>query len=250
MPESASLHRSERGPDSRPRKDATHNKNNVGGKALTAPSNRLHGWLQRHGVSVLFLAGVCAMSMALSWQIIDLVRQLRGATPTTADATATAQHPPLSVDALQGLFGIPLQQRSDQQAPPTTLQLSLLGSFVNPDNARSTAILLVAGGKPKRLAIGDEISAGVRLHAVHQDHVVLTRNGREESLHFTRQRATAPQPRSVAPIAQQSTTEQLEQLQDENNQSLQQRLEVLRQQMDGDGTPPPPVEEPEAETTP
>lgn len=217
---------------------------------MTASGIRLPGWLHRHGVSILFLLGVCAMSLSLSWQTLDLVRLLRSPAPAPTEFSASAQQQPIVVESLQGLFGTPLQQRGDQQAPATTLQLTLLGSFVSPDSQRSTAIVLVAGGKPKRLAIGDEISDGVRLQAVHQDHVVLSRNGRDESLRFPRQR-------NVAPVQQQSapdellppTAEQLEQLQGEDVQLLQQRMELLRQQMEGDGSVPPPADAPEDEIT-
>lgn len=223
------------------------NKKNGGNTALTAPGIRLPGWLQRHGVSVLFLVGVCLISLSLSRQIIDFVRLLRSPVPVASEASAAAQQQPISLDHLQGLFGTPVHQQGNQAAPPTNLQLTLLASFVNPDSQRSTAIILVAGGKPKRLTVGDEINSGVRLQAVHQDHVVLSRNGRDESLRFARSRSSQP---STYADPMQPTTEQLEQLQDENVQLLQQHMEELRQQTDDDGSTPPPTEAPEAETNP
>lgn len=219
---------------------------------MSATGTRLPGWLQRHGVSGLCLLMVAGMSLSLSWQIVDLRRLLHSPAPVTDSPPSTNPNRPLAVEPLQGLFGTPVQHNSDQPAPPTNLQLTLLGSFVNPDSKRSTAIILVAGGKPRRLAVGDEINSGVRLQAVHQDHVVLSRNGREESLHFPRLRtATA----TATPYSQQydpqydpaePTAEQLEQLQSEDVLQLQERMEVLRQQMEGDGTTPP-TEAPEAE---
>lgn len=217
---------------------------------MTASGIRLPGWLHRHGVSILFLLGVCAMSLSLSWQTLDLVHLLRSPAPAPAESSASAQRHPIAMESLQGLFGTPLQHRGDQQAPATTMQLTLLGSFVSPDSQRSTAIVMIAGGKPKRLSIGDEISDGVRLQAVHQDHVVLSRNGRDESLRFARQRGPAAMqqyngPEELPP----PTADQLEQLQGEDVQLLQQRMELLRQQMDDDGTAPPPAEAPEDEIT-
>lgn len=219
---------------------------------MSATGTRLPGWLQRHGVSGLCLLVVAGMSLSLSWQIVDLRRLLHSPAPVSDSAPATNQNRPLAVEPLQGLFGTPVQQNGDQPAPPTNLQLTLLGSFVNPDSKRSTAIILVAGGKPRRLTVGDEINSGVRLHAVHQDHVVLSRNGREESLHFPRLRTATT---TAATYSEQydpqydpaePTAEQLEHLQSEDVQQLQQRMEVLRQQMEGDGTTPP-TEAPEAE---
>lgn len=217
---------------------------------MTASGIRLPGWLHRHGVSILFLLGICAMSLSLSWQTLDLVRLLRSPAPTASDSTTSAQQQPIALEALQGLFGTPLIQRGDQPAPATTMQLTLLASFVSPNSQRSSAIVLAAGGKPKRLAIGDEISDGVSLQAVHQDHVVISRNGRDESLRFPRQRSSAAIQQHNAPEELPApTTEQLEQLQGEDIQLLQQRMELLRQQLDDTGTAPAPTEAPEDEIT-
>nr|WP_256667803.1 type II secretion system protein N [Pseudomonas sp. R-28-1W-6] len=209
---------------------------------MSATGTRVPGWLRRHGVTGLCILVVIAMSQSLSWQALDLVRVLR-ATPPAPTAAPVAPQAQLALDALQDLFGTPAQARSDQPAPPTSLQLTLLGSFVNPDSQRSTALIQVAGGKPQRLTVGDPLNAGVRLQAVHQDHVVLSRNGREESLHFPRQRTPAATPRSTQPMAQPPITEQQhEQLQGEDVQLLQQRIAVLRQQMEDDGAPAAPTE--------
>lgn len=216
---------------------------------MSATGTRLPGWLQRHGVSGLCLLIVAAMSLSLSWQIVDLLRLLRSPAPTASAAPVANQSQPLALEHLQGLFGTPPQQHGDQPAPPTNLQLTLLGSFVNPDSKRSTAIILVAGGKPRRLTVGEELNAGVRLQAVQQDHVVLSRNGREESLHFPRLRSATVSASSAAYAPLQPTAEQLEQLQSEDVQQLQQRMEVLRQQMEGDSTAPP-TAAPEAEISP
>lgn len=219
---------------------------------MSVTGTRLTGWLQRHGVSGLCLLMVAGMSLSLSWQIVDLRRLLHSPPPEASSVAVTNQSQPLALEHLQGLFGNPVQQNGNRAAPPTNLQLTLLGSFVNPDSKRSTAIILVAGGKPRRLAIGDEISSGVRLQAVHQDHVVLSRNGRDESLHFPRLRtatataATYNQPYDPQYDPAQPTAEQLELLQSEDVQQLQQRMEVLRQQMEGDGSMPP-TEAPEVE---
>lgn len=209
---------------------------------MSATGTRVPGWLRRHGVTGLCILVVIAMSQSLSWQALDLVRVLRSPAPAPA---AAPEAPParLALDSLQDLFGTPVQASSDQPAPPTSLQLTLLGSFVNPDSQRSTAIIQVAGGSPQRLTVGDPLNASVRLQAVHQDHVVLSRNGREESLHFPRPHTPAATPRSAQPVAQPPITEQQhEQLQGEDVQLLQQRIAILRQQMEDDGAPAAPTE--------
>lgn len=73
-----------------------------------------------------------------------------------------------------------------QPAQPTELQLILRASFVDQLAEHSAALIATPGGKARRVPVGQEISPGVRLHAVHQDHVLLLRNGRQESLHFPR----------------------------------------------------------------
>lgn len=209
---------------------------------MSATGTRVPGWLRRHGVTGLCILVVIAMSQSLSWQALDLARLLR-ATPPAPAAAPVAPQAQLALDALQGLFGTPLQARGDQPAPPTSLQLTLLGSFVNPDSQRSTAIIQVAGGNPQRLTVGDPLNASVRLQAVHQDHVVLSRNGREESLHFLRPRTPTATPRSAQPVTQPPISDQQhEQLQDEDVQLLQQRIATLRQQMEDGGAPAAPTE--------
>lgn len=209
---------------------------------MSATGTRVPGWLRRHGVTGLCILVVIAMSQSLSWQALDLARLLR-ATPPAPAAAPVAPQAQLALDALQDLFGTPLQARGDQPAPPTSLQLTLLGSFVNPDSQRSTAIIQVAGGKPQRLTVGDPLNAGVRLQAVHQDHVVLSRNGREESLHFPRLRTPTATPRGAQTVTQPPISDQQhEQLQDEDVQLLQQRIATLRQQMEDEGAPAAPTE--------
>lgn len=216
---------------------------------MSATGTRLPGWLQRHGVTGLCLLLVAGMSLSLSRQTVELLRLLRSPAPAASAAPVANQAQPLALEHLQGLFGTPSLQHGDQPVPPTNLQLTLLGSFVNPDSKRSTAIILVAGGKPRRLTVGEEINAGVRLQAVQQDHVVLSRNGREESLHFPRLRSATVSPSNAPYAPQQPTTEQLEQLHSEDVQQLQQRMEALRQQMESDSSTPP-TAAPEAEISP
>ena len=119
-----------------------------------------------------------------------------------------------------------------------------LASFVNPDAQRSTAIIQIAGDKPKRVGVGDEINSSTRLHAVHKDHVVLDRGGREESLHFPAIRQPSLMSSTYNP--QEPTALQLEQLQDEDVQALQERIQTLQQRMEGEGDMPQP-DAPEAE---
>ena len=202
---------------------------------------RLPAWLQRHGVTGLCLLVVLLITLSMTKQSVDLLRLLRSEAPSAPVATAAAQPRQVPLQQVQNLFGIPARPAGDQNAPPTKQQMTLLASFVHPDAQRSTAIIQLASDKPKRIGVGQEINSSTTLRAVHKDHVVLERDGREESLHFPALRSSSLTPYSAAPYSpQEPTAEQLEQLQDEDVQALQQRIQDLQQRMEGDGDMPAP----------
>lgn len=217
---------------------------------MSATSIRPPAWLQRHGVTLACLLVVLLITLSLSKQSVDYLRLLRSEAPAGTPAPSVADQPrQVSSQRLQNLFGVPARQAGDQNAPPTKQQMTLLASFVNPDPKRSAAVIQVAGDKPKRIAVGDEVNASTRLQAVHQDRVVLDRGGSEESLRFPAVRSPSLTPYSAAPspyAPQEPTAQQLEQLQDEDVQALQQRIQQLQQRMEG-GEEVPQPETPEAE---
>jgi general secretion pathway protein C len=214
---------------------------------LSATRIRLPAWLQRHGVTGLCLLVVLLITLSLTKQSVDLLRLLRSEAPSAAVVTSATQPRQVSLQQLQSLFGTPARPAGDQNAPPTQQQITLLASFVNPDAQRSTAIIQIAGDKPKRIGVGQEINASTTLQAVHKDHIVLDRNGSEESLHFPALRSPTLTPYSADPYSpQEPTAQQLDQLQDEDVQALQQRIQELQQRMEGGGDMPAP-ELPEAE---
>ena len=208
---------------------------------MSATSIRLPAWLQRHGVTGLCLLVVLLITLSMTKQSVDLLRLLRSEAPSAPTTATAAQPQQVSLQQLQSLFGTPARPAGDQNAPPTKQQMTLLASFVNPDSQRSTAIIQVAGDKPKRIGVGQEINSSTTLQAVHKDHIVLDRGGREESLRFPALRSPALTPYSADPYSpQEPTAQQLEQLQDEDVQALQQRIQDLQQRMEGDGDMPAP----------
>ncbi len=218
-------------------------------KVLSATSTRLSGWLRRHGVTALCMLAVLLITLSLTRQSVDLLRLLRDTSPATTAQPQTEARQAISLQQLQNLFGTPAQS-SNAPPPKTNLQLSLLGSFVNPDEKRSSAIIQIIGSPPKRLLVGEAINASTRLRAVHQDHVLLERNGREESLYFPQVRKTIASSSQQQPGAGFTPTEeQLQMLQDEDVKALQQHLQDLQQQMEGDGSEPSPPSTPEAEAS-
>lgn len=80
----------------------------------------------------------------------------------------------------------------------TNLSLTLLGSFVHSRAEQSVAVIQASGKAPQRLAPGKEVIQGVRLQAVHPDHVVLVRGGESERLFFPRVMALHSTPVSAS----------------------------------------------------
>ncbi|PQA86809.1 type II secretion system protein N [Hyphococcus luteus] len=64
----------------------------------------------------------------------------------------------------------------------TALDLGLNGVW--PAEEKPSAIIRLPEGEQRRFAIGEEIVSGVRLVAVHSDHVIIEQNGVRESLRF------------------------------------------------------------------
>jgi general secretion pathway protein C len=197
------------------------------------PFSAIYPRLRRHAPSLLGLVLILVMSVSLAWQTADWLRLLRS--PTAVSTHNTAQNPGTALSPELGqLFGRN-QSNSNAPAPATNLRLSLVGSFVHTDPKRSSAIIRSEGSDTRRYLIDDEISSGVRLHAVAADHVQLLRNGRRESLSF-------PQRTLQNDIADQRHTseslEELRTLEDDNMTQLRERMEALREQMQASGTLP------------
>ncbi|MGE8360011.1 type II secretion system protein N [Pseudomonas sp.] len=182
------------------------------------------------------------MSVSLAWQTMDWLRLVRAPLHTDS-ATAVDQPSPVVGQRLQHLFGASLLS-GDAPAPATSMRLTLLGSFVHADPARSSAILSLDGGAARRFGIDSEISDGVRLHAVHADHIELMRNGRRESLAFPRSQSPTHVPETPAPDA----VDQLSELEAGNIEQLRERMDALRQQMEASGTLEPETDTPEPPT--
>jgi type II secretion system protein C len=86
------------------------------------------------------------------------------------------------------LFGI--AQKDDKRstgkqaidAPETNLNLSLLGVLFNPNPEESRAIIAEQGKSHKSYKVGDPLPRKAILHSIEAGRVILSRNGRHESL--------------------------------------------------------------------
>ncbi len=75
------------------------------------------------------------------------------------------------------------------QAPDTHLQLALHGVFACTNSELSLAIIAEKKGKDKTYRQGDSLPNGVLLHKIYADRVILSRNGKFETLRLIREQA-------------------------------------------------------------
>lgn len=108
--------------------------------------------------------------------------------------------------ATQNLFGKPyanqVAKASDDQPaqkniPVTTLKLTLTAVIGSSDEKKASAFIENEKKVSERYFVGDQISAGVTLHAIEDESVILSRNGKLETLRYP---AAASQPAAVAPV--------------------------------------------------
>lgn len=202
------------------------------------PLSGAQRWLVPRAPNILATLIIALICISLAWQSLTWQRLLQR---PAANANASNTNPAVSGSrtptSLLPLFASPVEADSQATAPSTNLRLSLLGSFVHADPARSSAIIVLEGSKAKGYRVGAQLSDGVILHAVYRDHVELKRNGRLESLAFKR-------PPPVTRAAQQNpnpsmpdyNAAQLQQFEEENGQQLRQRMQELQQQLQASET--------------
>lgn len=187
-------------------------------------------WLLPRAPTLLALLLVLLMSATLAWQSVALQRLLHS-TPAASSAAPESRSHNTDVQSLLPLFGTaPLV--SSGIAPSTSLRLTLLGSFVQADSPRSSAIIQLEGSPAKRYSVGQELSSGVSLHAVYRDRVELKRNGRLETLAFSK-RPTLQSTAAASSAPDSDNLAQLQALSEEDTQQLQQRMQELRERIQG-----------------
>lgn len=197
------------------------------------PLSGAQRWLVPRAPSLLAVLIIVLMSASLAWQSLGWQRLLQApAAAVSSQSQATAS--PTQVSLLP-LFGSAAALESTA-APDTNLRLTLMGSFVHADAARSSAIIALEGSKAKRYLIGSQLSDGVLLHAVYRDRVELKRNGRLETLGF-KQRAKLASSQSQLEPTPDYNLEQLQQLEEESGNQLRERMQALQQQMQAVETP-------------
>jgi len=178
---------------------------------------------------IVVLFGVYLAGQAMAW--LKLTQ-----TPPAAisDSSQPAGVAP-DLERMEGLFGSPASAGQSYTPGESSSDLTLLGSFVHADPARSTAIIQLAGQPPQLYSVDQELEPGVRLYSVHPDRVELKRGNRIESLVFPSVRSPTA---AIDSLPDYSEPTQMEAL-DPQAEMLQQQMEALRQQMEGATSPPP-----------
>ncbi|MEZ5475800.1 MAG: type II secretion system protein GspC [Steroidobacteraceae bacterium] len=179
---------------------ATTWRNNVGAAAISRSA-----WLARAPQIVTFL-----LALALAAQIALLLVGLAGGKQAT---TAPVMTPPaaaasVAVDVASivngHLFGqadTPSASGDAANAPSTTMALVLAGVLAADDPREGYAILGDSAASAKVVAVGEEISGGVKLHSVYADRAVIERAGALESVYLPQGTGVAgpPPPVTSAP---------------------------------------------------
>jgi len=182
-------------------------------------------WLLPRAPGLLALLLVLLMSASLAWQSVAWQRLLQRAPVIPSSAHEAPQN--RDMQGLLGLFGAGPSAATD--APSTSLRVTLLGSFVQADSPRSSAIIQLDGRPAQRYLVGQTLSSGVSLHAVYRDRVELKRNGRLETLAFSKPQGTPASSARNPPDS--DTLNQLQALDEQDSQHLQQRMQALREQI-------------------
>lgn len=155
---------------------------------------------QRHGrrlpgLAAFVLAVLIGRAAAdLVWMLVPTPPSARWQPPPAAPAAPRpSDAPDVNAIAAAGLFGrhtaAPTGQ-SLQNAPDTPLNLTLLGVLADSREEFSRA-LIAQGSDEQSYAVGDDVARGVTLQAIFPDRVILSRNGRLETLRLERDKPGA-----------------------------------------------------------
>jgi general secretion pathway protein C len=185
---------------------------------------------------------VVLFGLYLAGQISGWLQLAQAPPEPAADSGQPAGVAP-DLQRMESLFGTPASQSYTPGA--SSSDLTLLGSFVHADPARSTAIIQLSGQPPQLYRIDEQLESGMLLHSVHPDRIEIQRGGQIESLYFPSTRSVTAVPDNLPDYSEPAETDQL----DPQAEMLQQQMEALRQQMEGANSPPEnmPSDEPPTE---
>ena len=160
--------------------------------AFAAVLARATSLYRRHGAKLAPLLALLLTAM-LAWQLANLFWALMPLpksatwTPAPGFADPAGSKPTLSIDSLSAahLFGqyqASASSASLVNAPDTQLNFTLIGILSGSTEQESRALIAKDNTDEAAYSIGDDVASGVSLQAIFIDRVVLSRNGRLETL--------------------------------------------------------------------
>jgi general secretion pathway protein C len=139
--------------------------------------------------------------VAIAWQLVQLTWLLldRGPQPQPIVMPPPTSMAPaqkgVDIQAIVNahLFDVPAAAPLPDaaNAPPTQANLVLTAVFASPDPTKGLAIIGESAQSARVYAVGGAVQAGVRLHQVHPDRVILDRGGRLEALSLPKRNSGA-----------------------------------------------------------
>ena len=165
------------------------------------------------GIAVhLPLALSVLFGIAIAFQLADATWAVLSPQPVageTGAVEAAPQRQPPDVDAIASahLFGAAdasvAQLPTTIDAPDTRLDLTLRGISSSTSDRYARALIAGPDGKEKVYAVGGEVPGGARVHAIHDDRVLLNRRGTLETLRlpkFSMDGSDTPPPVAAQPV--------------------------------------------------
>ena len=160
--------------------------------ALVAALARAQALYRQHGsklppvVTLLLVALLAWQLAALLWTLMPLPKSAAWS-PAPGFVDPAPPKSALNVDALVNahLFGqyqASASAASLANAPDTQLNFTLLGILAGTTEAESLALIAKDSTDEGAYSIGDDVSPGVNLQAIFPDRVILSRQGRLETL--------------------------------------------------------------------
>jgi len=164
---------------------------------------------QRHGrrlpaiAAAVFAILIGRAAADLFWTLVPVPESARWQAPPAASAAPRASDAPdINAVASAGLFGRYQAPASTEDsllsAPETPLNMTLIGLLAD-DRQQYSRALIAQGADEQSYAIGDDVARGVTLQAIFPDRVILSRNGRLETLRLERDKPGAAGEGPAAP---------------------------------------------------
>jgi len=175
----------------------------VTSQAMAIATNLPESWLrgsaalyQRHGrylpmiAAALFAILLGRAAADLFWTLMPVPESARWQPPPAPPAAQrSARTADGAAAAAAGMFGRYEASAGTSDsllaAPETPLNLTLIGLLAD-DRAEYSRALIAQAGDERSYAVGDDVARGVTLQAIFPDRVILSRNGRLETLRLER----------------------------------------------------------------